>query len=308
MPVNSCFTGSAWGSFKMENDAAQLNFDAGQPLDLKISLTMGQAFRWKASGDGWFSGVVQGQHIQVHKIREGLLEFRGQPGPDAEIARILKTYLRLKEDIAAIYDCLSKRDGKIAELVAKHRGLRILRQEPWECLIAYCCSAPNSVPQISRLVERLAKHYGEPIALDNAVRHRFPPPERLATVDETELRLRKFGLHARRISLISQEVANGSLNLDALREREVSCSEVRNRLKSYRGISDKIADCVSLFSLDKPDAFPIDRHIRNALSGYFPGRKTPSDAKLRDWALDHFGPYAGYAGQFLFYAERPRGK
>ena len=287
---------------------ALLPFDHSQPLNLKISLTMGQAFRWKATGAGWFSGVVQGQHIQVRQVQDGFLEFRGQPGPDAEIARILKTYLRLEEDIAAIYAALSNRDGKIAELVAKHRGLRILRQEPWECLIAYCCSAPNSVPQISRLVERLAEHYGEPIALDNAVRHRFPPPERLAAVGEAELRLRKFGLHARRISLISREVASGSLNLDALREREVSCSEVRNRLKSYRGISDKIADCVSLFSLDKPDAFPIDRHIRNALSGYFPGVKMPSDGRLREWALDKFGPYAGYAGQFLFYAERPRGK
>lgn len=290
----------------MGNNAALLPFDNSQPLDLKISLTMGQAFRWQKTGDGWFSGVVQGQHIQVHQVREGLLEFRGQPGPDAAIATILKTYLRLDEGdkIAAIYADLSNRDGKVAELIAKYPGLRILRQEPWECLIAYCCSAPNSVPQISRLVERLAGHYGEPIALDNAVRHSFPPPERLATVDEAELRLRKFGLHAPRISLIAQEVANGSLNLDALRERAVSCSEVRSRLKSYRGISDKIADCVSLFSLDKPDAFPIDRHIRNALDDYFPGGQTPSDTKLRDWSLKRFGPNAGYAGQFLFYAQR----
>ena len=285
---------------------ALLPFDDSQPLNLKISLRMGQAFRWQASGDGWFSGVVQGQHIQVHKIREGLLEFRGQPGPDTEIARILKTYLRLDEGnkIAAIYADLSKKDGKVAELIANYPGLRILRQEPWECLIAYCCSAPNSVPQISRLVERLAKHYGEPIVLDNVVRHRFPPPERLAAVDEAKLRQLKFGLHARRISLISREVASGSLNLDALWEREVSCSEVRNRLKSYRGISDKIADCVLLFSLDKLEAFPIDRHIRNALSSCFPEVKTLSDAKLRDWALDHFGLHAGYAGQFLFYEHR----
>ena len=288
----------------MENAAALLPFNARQPLDLQISLRMGQAFRWQKAADGWFSGVVQGQHIQVRQPSPGVLEFRGQPGPDAAIAAILTNYLRLEEDITAIYDCLSKRDGKIAELIARYPGLRILRQEPWECLIAYCCSAPNSVPQISRLVERLAKHYGEPIALDNAVRHRFPPPERLAAVDEAKLRQLKFGLHARRISLISREVASGSLNLDALREREVSCSEVRSRLKSYRGISDKIADCVSLFSLDKPDAFPIDRHIRNALAGYFPGVKMPSNSRLRDWAQSYFGPYAGYAGQFLFYEQR----
>lgn len=289
----------------------QLEYDAGQPLDLKISLLMGQAFRWRPERAGWFSGVVRGQFIQIRKIRDGLLEFQAAPGPDATAAAILRHYLRLDDEVSitAIYANLSRRDTKVAELVDKYSGLRILRQEPWECLVAYCCSAPNSVPQIRRLVERLAEHYGEPIPLNSAVQHRFPTPERLAMVGEPELRRLRFGLHSRRIALISREVASGSLNLDALRERETPCSKVRNQLKSCRGISDKIADCVSLFSLDKPEAFPIDRHIRKALSDYyFPVGKTPSDAKLRDWAQKHFGPYAGYAGQFLFYAERTQGK
>lgn len=283
----------------------ELEYDAGQPLDLQISLRMGQAFRWQADSDGWFSGVVRGQFIQLRKVRDGRLEFQAAPGPDATAAAILRDYLRLDEDIAAIYADLANRDPKVAELVAKYRGLRILRQEPWECLVAYCCSAPNSVSQIRRLVGRLAEHYGEPIPLNGEVQHCFPTRERLAMVDESELRRLKFGLHARRIALISREVANGSLNLDTLRKREIPCSEVRKCLKSYRGISDKIADCVSLFSLDKPEAFPIDRHIRSALTSYFPGGKTLSDAKLRDQALERFGRYAGYAGQFLFYEERP---
>lgn len=287
----------------------QLEYDASQPLDLQISLLMGQAFRWRPERDGWFSGVVSGQFIQIRKVRDGLLEFQATPGPDNTAAAILRNYLRLDDAIKATQANLSHRDPKIKELVEQYPGLRILRQEPWECLVAYCCSAPNSVPQIRSLVERLAEHYGEPIPLNSAVQHCFPTPERLAMVGEAELRRLRFGLHSRRIALISREVASGSLNLDALRERETPCSEVRNCLKSYRGISDKIADCVSLFSLDKPEAFPIDRHIRKALSDYyFPVGKTPSDAKLRDWAQKHFGAYAGYAGQFLFYAERPQEK
>ena len=123
----------------------QLEYDAGQPLDLKISLRMGQAFRWKAESDGWFSGVVSGQFIQLRKVREGLLEFQAAPGPDARAAVIIRDYLRLNEDIAAIYADLANRDPKVNELVAKYRGLRILRQEPWECLVAYICSANNKV-------------------------------------------------------------------------------------------------------------------------------------------------------------------
>ena len=31
-----------------------------QPLDLKLSLTMGQAFRWQSENDGWYCGVLRG--------------------------------------------------------------------------------------------------------------------------------------------------------------------------------------------------------------------------------------------------------
>ena len=284
---------------------ALLPFDAGQPLDLKISLTMGQAFRWKADGNGWFSGVVQGQHIKVRQPSPGVLEFRGQPGPDAEIERILKTYLRLDEGnkIAAIYADLSNRDGKIAELIAKYPGLRILRQEPWECLVSYICSANNKVEQIGKLVERISKRFGDPILLDGETRRSFPNPERLKQAGASELEALNLGLQRHiKIHRAAMEVVDGSLNLKDL--QQMPYAQARKRLKQCYGVGDKIADCVSLFSLDKPDAFPIDRHIRNALAGYFPGVKMPSDGRLRDWAQGYFVPNAGYAGQFLFYAQR----
>ena len=287
---------------------AQLPFDAGQPLDLKISLTMGQAFRWKADGNGWFSGVVQGQHIQVHKIREGLLEFRGQPGPDAEIERILTNYLRLEEDIAAIYADLSNRDGKIAELIAKYPGLRILRQEPWECLVSYICSANNNVEQIGRLVERISKEFGDPISLDGETRHSFPTPERLEQAGASELEALNLGLQRHiKIHRAATEVVDGSLNLKDL--QQMPYAQARKRLKQCYGVGDKIADCVLLFSLDKPEAFPIDRHIGRALVKHcFSGRQNTLLRTLQVQGQKHFGRYAGYAGQFLFYEETQPGK
>ena len=98
--------------------------------------------------------VVQGNFINIRRISDGVLEVQGGPAPDACIAELLRSYLRLDEDIEAIYTDISKRDRKIAELVRKYRGLRILRQEPWECLVSYICSGNNSVAQISRLGKR----------------------------------------------------------------------------------------------------------------------------------------------------------
>ena len=85
-------------------------------------------------------------------------------------------------------------------------------------------------------------------------------------------------------------------------------AQAKKRLKQCYGVGDKVADCVLLFSLDKPQAFPIDTHIRSALASCFPVGESLSDAKLRDRSLEQFGPYAGYAGQFLFYEDMQRRK
>ena len=281
---------------------ALLPFDDSQPLNLQISLRMGQAFRWKATGDGWFSGVVQGQYIRVRQPSPGVLEFRGQPGPDAAIAAILKTYLRLDEDIAAIYADLSNRDGKIAELIAKYPGLRILRQEPWECLIAYILSAQSPIPRIERNVKALADQFGDCIAPGI---HAFPKPSQLAAakLEEISQELTGFRRYAVSISRAAREVAVGRLDLDGL--AGMNYAQARKRLKQCYGVGDKIADCVLLFSLDKPEAFPIDRHIGRALVKHcFSGRQNTPLRTLQVQGQKHFGPNAGYAGQFLFYAQR----
>ena len=281
----------------------ELKYDAAQPLDLEISLLMGQAFRWSQNGK-WLSGVVRGQFIRVRQTSPGLLEFHSSPGPDEAVTNLLSDYLRLEEDVLSIYREISGRHRKIDELVAKYWGLRILRQEPWECLIAYCCSAPNSVRGITRLVERLATEYGEPLQLDGERRHTFPSPEQLAQADEKELRERKFGLHTPRILQVARAVSNGSLDLDRLKTR--CLPEAKEILLSYSGISHKIASCVSLFSLNKMEAFPVDRHISEALVKYcFNDLSKTQLRTLERRGQEYFGPYAGYAGQFLFHHMRP---
>ena len=284
----------------------QLEYDAGQPLDLKISLLMGQAFRWQPERAGWFSGVVDGQFIQIRKVRDGLLEFQAVPGPDATAAAILSHYLRLEDDITAIYADISRRNPKVAELVSKYPGLRILQQEPWECLISYILSAQSPIPRIERNVKALADQFGNRIAPGVSA---FPTPRQLAepSRDEISQVLVGFKRYAESISRAAREVAGHRLDLDDL--AQMKYEPARKRLKQCHGVGDKIADCVLLFSLDKPEAFPIDRHIGRALVKHcFRELRENQLLPLQVKGQNHFGPYAGYAGQFLFYAERPQEK
>ena len=276
-----------------------------QPLDLKLNLTMGQAFRWTGPDmDGWFSGVVKGILIKIRRTETGL-EFRSS-APEESVGPLLERYLRLDQDVRCIYNELSCSDSEIAPLVERYRGLRILRLEPWECLVSYICSNRNTVEGIQGMVKRLADKFGEPVSLEGVEHRAFPTSKGLAAAGEDELKsVVHMGSRAECIKQVATDVEKGSLKLEAL--TNTPYEEAKTRLRQYNGIGPKISDCVLLFSLDKPEAFPIDANVHWALVRWygdrcFPGRRAPSVSRLANWGRERFGPNAGYAGQFLFHA------
>ena len=155
-----------------------------QPFDLELSLTMGQAFRWRRLGDGWFSEVLGENlfHIRQRYIN-GNVEYRvgGADGErDATDAddQLLRRYFREDDDVTAIYDDISH-DPVVAGLVHQHPGMRVLRQEPWECLVSYICSKSNKIPNITVNVEEIASMSRRTVNLDGDEQHIFPSPKQL---------------------------------------------------------------------------------------------------------------------------------
>jgi N-glycosylase/DNA lyase len=101
-------------------------------------------------------------------------------------------------------------------------------------------------------------------------------------------------------------VAEGAIQLETL--RGLPYEQAREALLTVPGVGDKVADCVLLFSLDKLEAFPMDRWVRRAVgegySSHFGGDQQPSYKAVRAWAQEYFGQYAGYAQQYLFHGRR----
>ena len=275
-----------------------------QPFDLASSLESGQAHRWKKS-EGWYSGVVRGEFIQIRQKGQ-VVEFSSGPSPESAAASMLRDYFRLDDDIDAIYRDIN-RDVRVAAMVRKYPGLRILRTEPWECLVAFICSANNNIGRIHQLMERMSDEFGSPLQLNGQTRHTFPSPADLAEAGEGELRRLGLGFRAPYVDQTSKAVLEGRLDLPAL--VRMPYQEAKAALMEIKGIGPKIADCIAVFSLEKLEAFPIDVWIRRALvEWYFPGQKTPPDKELLAWAQDHFGRYGGYAQQYLFHGQRLRKK
>lgn len=296
-----------------------------QPFDLALSLKMGQAFRWYELppdfyGDGydWFSGVLGENLVHISQVGglNGQVRYR-IGGPDGERAAtaadndMLRRYFRVDDEVSAIYAQFSSSDAHLAKLLGDYSGMRLLRQDPWECTVAYLCSANNNIPQITRTVERIAAEFGDPIQLGDEVRHVFPGPERLISgAAEERLHSMRLGLkRAPNIVAAARRVVAGGLDLYALRDQPYPVSKLE--IGKLSGVGDKIADCIALFALDQTDAFPLDRHIGRALLAWpdcpFPHVARylkPSDyLRTVAWAQERFGKYAGYAGQLMFCAQ-----
>ena len=219
---------------------------------------------------------------------------------------ILNRYFRMDDDISNIYREISA-DERVSQMVNLYQGLRLLRLDPWECLIAFICSANSNLSRIHQVMENMANHFGEPIQLADTVRNSFPRPQQLVEAGEIGLRRLGLGFRAPYVDQATRRVLEGTLDLELL--IKLPYEEAKASLMECKGIGPKIADCVLVFSLEKLEAFPIDVWVRRALGEwYFPNQKIPPDKDLLEWAHEYFGPYAGYAQQYLFHGRRSEKK
>ena len=273
-----------------------------QSLDLSATLESGQVFRWRRD-DEWCWGVI-GQHAYALRQVDGGLLFHTSAASVPGARAALHDFLRLDDDLEVICREMAT-DKPLAKAVARHRGLRLLRQDPWECLASFVCSAVSGIPHISRNLQSVAEAYGDPVALDGRSFYRFPAPGRLAEAGEEALRGLGLGFHARYVAQIATLVAEVRLDLVAL--LQAPYDEAKAALTELPGVGEKIADCVLVFSLEKLEGFPIDRWVRRALEEWYGHHEKARYHELLSWAQERWGRRAGYAQQYLFQHRRLMG-
>jgi len=275
-----------------------LILDTCQPLDLANTLESGQTFRWQRRGD-WYYGTIHNNLLAL-KQNGTRLEVRSS-SPTKQIEATLRDYLRLDDNLEAIYSHIDT-DPRIHSAIAEYRGLRILRQDPWECLVGFICSANSNIPRISSGMVAIAKNYGIPLELDGYTDYSFPTPQKLAEAGEPALRDLKLGFRAKYVAKAAERLAEGEIKLEPL--RHIPYQEAKDVLTSILGVGEKVADCVLLFSLDKMDACPIDRWVRRAMEEWYLDGEILNYKGIRSLSLEKWGAYAGYAQQYLFHQKR----
>jgi len=95
-------------------------------------------------------------------------------------------------------------------------------------------------------------------------------------------------------------VADGALDLEKLRGQPTN--QARAELCRVPGVGEKIANCELLFAYERLEVVPIDVWIKRGLQEiYFSSQARVPATELRSFSETYFGPYAGYAQQYLFH-------
>jgi N-glycosylase/DNA lyase len=272
-------------------------------IDIENTINSGQVFLWNKIKDRWVG--VDGEELYI--LKQSLLTAKSSPNS-------INNFFRVEDNLKEILSNIS-RDKIVKKAVNQSPGLRLVRQDPFQCYISFICSSNSSIQNIKLMLENLCKKFGTKQEFNGYELSTFPKAEILANASIKDLIDCRLGFRAKYVKGAAQAVNSGEIDFSWLKKADyLTCLET---LKKILGIGNKIADCIMLFSLDKMESFPIDRWTQRILLKYYKKVFTnitekPMTAKkyekLHEEIVKYFGPYAGYAQQFLFKMERDLSK
>lgn len=341
LSTRQAFSNDGWTDFRVP------------PAELRPSatLTTGQCFHWKAVDDAvalqsgtssawgthnatqWIGTVrideesasavlllrEQLDRVQYKVLREPFAHW------DAE--SFLREYFQLDSSpsLSQLYQDWSRACPRLRRIAECVPGVRIIDQDPWECLVSFLCSSNNNIPRITKMLQAIRREYGEPlvqlVSLDDEkefeLLNSFPSLRDLhEKATDQDLRQRcGMGYRAKYLleTMDTLIALGGESYLHSLR-RKSDPVEVQEALLQFCGVGRKVADCIALFSLQQNQSIPVDVHVWDIAR-----RDYDSDHELKqqksltpsvyrqvgDVFRDRFPSKSGWAHSLLFVAELP---
>ena len=277
-----------------------IKIEVKKPFNLNNSITCGQAFRFYKLDDNSYDIIIKDRVINVF-MRDGYL-FASSNIED-NLEKVVLNYFDLNNDYTIIDECLKEKDKKIIPAVNFSNGLVMLRQDPFETLIAYIISANNGVPQITNALNLIAQKYGKKVKFNDKEYYLFPNYEDLKDVSIEDLRNCKVGFRDKYLKSIIDKLNNKDINLNDYYEMDTN--NAVQKLMENSGIGTKVASCILLFAYQKYDVFPIDTWVKKIMKNEY---GIEGEKNIRDFAVNTYGKYSGIAIQYLFNYSRNKEK
>ena len=266
-------------------------------IDIDNSINSGQVFLWGKNEMDWYG--INGQDIL--KINKN--------GVIKSIRNSKTNFFRKDDNIEEIIKSISK-DKIVKKAVKEYEGLRIFKQDPFQCMISFIISSNSNIQKIKSSLEKITKKFGTKVKIGDKEFITFPKPENIANASINEIKACGVGYRAPFIKEAAKMVVLQKIDFKYLEKCDYH--EAKKNICLIPGVGNKVADCIMLFSLNKLESFPLDTWMIKILEKYYSKEfkieiKTITQKQyelLHEKIVNHFGPYCGYAQQFLFKMER----
>ncbi|MFO7881804.1 MAG: DNA glycosylase [Kosmotogaceae bacterium] len=280
------------------------------PFNLDLTLDCGQTFRWEKT-NGYWKGIVRntvlfikqnGNELEVYSTSSTLL--------GRDLINGIKYYFSLDHDLQSITNSLI---GRIEthngfprtvsiEALEEAKGLRILRQDPFEMVVEYIISTRNSIPNIKRISDNLSAFFPENrVTLNEETFYTFPTLKQLKKLSIKDFRELKLAFRSSWLF----ELLKGIESEDYFKElKNLSLNKKLEKLMLHKGIGLKVASCVALFGYGELNAFPVDIWVKRIMEKLY--NITGSTKNIMEFGMQNFSPYAGYYQEMLFRYIRTR--
>lgn len=267
----------------------------------------------KKIGNNQFSNIMDVENLSKNDIKTIENEIRDE---------LTKIY-DLDFDLEKFYKFLLD-DEKLAPSVEFCNGLRLfIAKDPFECIISSICSANNSIKRWTQSIDKIKHNWGERIEFDSGAFYGFPRPEQFLDFFETPIEEVDYDGHCYEIGCYKKNLKSCGVGYRAPYMKKASqmliediniddifsmdYDEAFNLILGLPGVGPKVADCILLYGFGFEEAFPSDVWIKRIVSHlYFDGEEISAD-KTRDFGIEQFGDYAGYAQLYLFHYARKSG-
>ena len=273
------------------------NLSVNFKVNFDYSINSGQVFLWKKIDAKWYG--VDGKRVLV---LENAQKFKKNMKYETDFFRLDDNFEKISNEL--------KNDSYVRNALKMFPGLRLIRQNPFQCYISFIVSSNSNIPNIKSRLQNLCKTFGRRKIVDEKEFFLFPEPSDLANASVLDIKKCGLGYRAKAVKTASLSVLDGKIDFDFL--KKIDYHTAKEELTKVFGIGNKVADCILLFSLEKLEAFPLDRWMLRILQKYYSkefqiSTKTLTEktyVQLHENIVEHFGSYAGYAQQFLFKMER----
>lgn len=261
---------------------AMVEFKGGEDFSLQKIAESGQCFRWQRmdseEGEVRYRIHAMGRSLTAGQDSEtGLIRFDCSQD---EFDSVWHFYFDLDTDYAAVRARVDPSDEWLKRAVDYGKGIRILRQDPFETLITFIISQRKSIPVIRSSVEKLCLMAGKD--------GKFPKAEEIAGLGIDRIRTCGVGYRAPYLLQTASAFARRDLTVEEL--QKLDDAKLLDRLLELPGVGIKVASCTMLFGFHRMDAFPKDVWILRALEEEYPD----------GFPYERYSPYNGLMQQYIF--------